>query len=263
MVATVTGPGPLFASVPRARGAWPVTATSVLLTLLAVACGGNPLPGEGGSQGGSLGAPRPAAAAGASPSAGKTESGETVTPPFAVSGDLAGLLVVWFDEQGAHSAGTRADIPEAHRQVVRIDSLAVAPDKRLDSEHVYVADVRAPGRDGRYAVRKQTRAWLEAQAEALAPAAPAPDQASADVTLYGASWCGACKATARYFEQKGIAFTEKDIEKDPAAQAEMLKKAQAAGKTPRGVPVIDFRGNILLGFDRNAIDRLIAQQKPI
>jgi glutaredoxin len=251
MVATVTGRRPLLVA---------------LLAMLALACGGNPLPGEGGSQAAS----GPAGVGSAPPGAGKGQSGdsgEAVTPPFSVSGELEGLLVVWFDEQGAHTAGKRADIPEAHRQVVRVDSLAVAPDKRLDADHVYVADVRAPGANGRYPVRKATRAWLEAQAEALAPSAPPPGElpsgTSADVTLYGASWCGACKATARYFHEKGIAFTEKDIEKDSGAQAEMLKKAQAAGKTPHGIPVIDFRGNILLGFDRGTIDRLIAQQKPI
>jgi hypothetical protein len=43
----------------------------------------------------------------------------------------------------------------------------------------------------------------------------------------------------------------------------MRKKAAAAGKSPRGVPVIDFRGEIILGFDRGAIDRLLAQPKAI
>lgn len=251
MVAAVMERSQLLASPARVRRVW------VLVALLALGCGGNPLPGEGDSQG--TAGP---SADGTSQRAGAPESGEPVTPPFAVSGELEGLLLVWFDSEGAHSAGKRADIPEPHRQLVRVDSLAVAPDERLDAEHVYVADVRAPGADGRYPVRKHTRAWLEAQAEALAPAAPL-DQASSDVTLYMASWCGACKAAARYFEEKGIAFTEKDIEKDAAAQAEMRRKAQAAGKTPRGVPVIDFRGNLILGFDRSAIDRLIAQQKPI
>ena len=226
--------------------------------VLALGCGGNPLPADGTSSDGTAGP----SAEGAGQAAVKAANGEAVTPPFAVSGELEGLLVVWFDAEGAHTAAKRSDIPEQHRQHVRVDSLAVAPDKRLDAEHVYVADVRTPGEGGRYPVRKQTRAWLEAQLEALAPAAPPPGQSS-DVTLYMASWCGACKATARYFDEKHVAYTEKDIEKDAAANAEMHKKAEAAGKTPRGIPVIDFRGEILLGFDRGAIDRLIAQQKPI
>jgi hypothetical protein len=62
---------------------------------------------------------------------------------------------------------------------------------------------------------------------------------------------------------RSVPFVEKDIEKDAQANAEMLQKARAAGKTPRGVPVIDFRGQIILGFDQQAIDRLIARGTPL
>jgi glutaredoxin len=74
-----------------------------------------------------------------------------------------------------------------------------------------------------------------------------------------ASWCGACKAAAKYLRSRDVPFVEKDIEKDRAAASEMQAKAQAAGKTPRGVPVIDFRGTILLGFDQQALSTLIDQ----
>jgi glutaredoxin len=181
-------------------------------------------------------------------------SGELVSPPFAVRGELEGLLLVWFDEQGTHSAARRSEIPEARRSTVRIDSLAVPPEQRLDPEHVYVADLTREAGAG-YPVRKRPRAWFEAQVQALRPS-PA-QTASADVTIYMASWCGACRSAAAFLRSRDVAFVEKDVEKDPTANDEMLRKARAAGKTPRGVPVIDFRGNILLGFDRGALERLI------
>lgn len=220
-----------------------------------VGCGGNPLPkGEG----------EPGAAPGKA-GASKHEAGEAVTPPFALSGELDGLMLTWFDDKGLHTASTRSEIPEANRKQVRVDSLDVAPEKRLDSEHVYVADLSAPGANGSYAVRKHTRVWFEARADALGAPVPMPAApgSGGDVTLYSASWCGACKAAARYMNSRGVPFVEKDIEKDSAANSEMQKKAQAAGKTPRGVPVIDFRGNIILGFDQSAIDRLISTGKAI
>jgi hypothetical protein len=62
---------------------------------------------------------------------------------------------------------------------------------------------------------------------------------------------------------RNVAFTEKDIEKDAQANAEMLQKARAAGKTPRGVPVIDFRGHIVLGFDQQQLDQLIDKYKAL
>jgi hypothetical protein len=37
----------------------------------------------------------------------------------------------------------------------------------------------------------------------------------------------------------------------------MMRKAQAKGLSPRGVPVIDFRGEIMLGFDQARLEGLI------
>jgi len=194
------------------------------------------------------------AATGDEQSAVLEQAGEAVIPPFDVKGELDGLLLVWFDQEGQHTAARASEVPEAHRAHVRIDSLAVAPDKRLDAEHVYVADLRQPKADGSYAVQKRTRAWLDAHVQSLAPAPAAP---SGTVTIYMASWCGACKAAAAYLRSRDVPFVEKDIERDASAAAEMQQRAQAAGKTPRGVPVIDFRGEILLGYDQGALAKLI------
>jgi glutaredoxin len=189
-----------------------------------------------------------------------------VSPPFTVQGELEGLLLIWIDEHGAHTASRRSDIPEAHRARVRIDALNVAPDKRLDPDHVYVADLTAPGKDGRYPVRETTRAWFDAQVVASRP--PSPSAAEADpngsgVTIYMASWCGACRAAASYLRSRNVPFEERDIEKDADANSEMLRKARAAGKSPSGVPVIDFQGQLILGFDRDALARLIDRSSPI
>jgi glutaredoxin len=198
----------------------------------------------------------------AAPAAAVSEA-EVVRPPFAVRGELEGLLLVWFDEEGPHPAQRRADVPEAHRQYVRVDSLAVAPDDRLDPAFVYLADLRAPGADGSYVVRRVARDSFEALlAEARGAAAAAIAQAgdaNADVVVYGASWCGACRQAEAYLRARGVPFVEKDVERDPGAQEEMMRKATAQGLRPTGIPVIDVRGRILLGFDRGAIDRLLAQ----
>jgi glutaredoxin len=220
---------------------------SLALVLLLSACG-NPV-GEDGAAG----------AKGGAEASAPSGRGEVVTPPFEVRGELEGLLLVWFDERGTHSAARRSEVPEARRSIVRVDSLAVAPERRLDPEHVYVADLSREAGAG-YPVRRQPRAWFEAQVEAARPRAEAA-QGSGDVTLYSASWCGACRSAAAFLRSRNVPFVEKDIEKDPAANDEMLRKARAAGKTPRGVPVIDFRGNILLGFDRGALERLIGSLK--
>lgn len=55
----------------------------------------------------------------------------------------------------------------------------------------------------------------------------------------------------QYFESRHIDFIEKDIEADESARNELLEKVHGEF---RGVPVIDIKGTIVLGFDRPKID---------
>lgn len=175
--------------------------------------------------------------------------------PFDVSGEGEGLLLVWYDAQGIHTAVKRSDIPEASRAKVRVDSLRVAPQARLDPDQIYVADLRTPAADGHYPVRQASRAWFDAQVDREKPAAP--EAKPEDVVIYKAAWCGACKAAAGYLKQRHVEFVEKDVEKDPGAAAEMQRKASAKGLRPTGVPVIDYHGELLLGFDKQRLNTLI------
>jgi glutaredoxin 3 len=220
-----------------------------------VACG-NPIPGQEGAGA----APSPVRVA---PNR-QSEQGEPAAPGFVVRGELEGMLLVWFDQQGLHTAKRRSEIPEARRRQVRVESLRAAPGQRLDPDHVYIADLSKPGANDSYSVRTHTRAWFDAQVDAARPTAEASTVAGdGRVTIYKASWCGACRAAAKYLQSRHVAFVEKDIEQDSEANAEMLRKARAAGKQPSGVPVIDFRGQIVLGFDQATLDRLIGDNQAI
>jgi glutaredoxin len=183
-----------------------------------------------------------------------------VTPPFQVQGEAEGLLLVWYDAEGAaHSAHGRTEVPEESRARVRVDSLEVAPDQRLDPAFMYVADLRKANADGSYEVRKVEREVFE---RFISKPSPKPESAAlasaSDVIIYGASWCGACKQAKRFFHDKGVAFIEKDIEKEPGARSEMLEKARAQGVSTQGIPVIDVRGKLMAGFDPNTVERLLA-----
>ncbi len=72
-------------------------------------------------------------------------------------------------------------------------------------------------------------------------------RANAKVVLYTTDWCGYCKQTKRFLDQKGIAFQEFDIEKD----AEARKAYEALGG--RGIPLIDVNGTLIRGFDPDEI----------
>ena len=44
------------------------------------------------------------------------------------------------------------------------------------------------------------------------------------VLMYSAPWCRDCRETKRYLNTHGIAFTEIDVEADPTASAEVLRR---------------------------------------
>lgn len=55
-----------------------------------------------------------------------------------------------------------------------------------------------------------------------------------------------------YFKSKGVDYSEKDVTMDHAAAQEMVAKSGQLG-----VPVIDFDGTVVVGFDRPKIDTLL------
>lgn len=215
---------------------------------------------------------------------------EFVEPPFKVSGNLKGLHLVWFDGEGVHTAKSRDGIPEESRGRVRVESLTRSPEDVTEDSSVFVADVRVPLPGGSYPVQRVRRAvferWVveatgegarrrareeeelrafkqaeqakerDAKAERAAPGGGV--RADVKVVMYRTSWCGYCKKAARYFTSKNVPFTEKDIEKDPAAGREMKEKLARANLSGNGVPVIDVDGTIIQGFNQPAIERALS-----
>jgi glutaredoxin 3 len=57
-----------------------------------------------------------------------------------------------------------------------------------------------------------------------------------------------------YLSQKGIPFLDYDVSRDSAAAQEMVNRTGQ-----RGVPVIIIDGQIVVGFDRPQLDRLLSQ----
>jgi glutaredoxin len=73
------------------------------------------------------------------------------------------------------------------------------------------------------------------------------------VELYTTSWCPTCQKARAYFQQRGIAFKEYDVEKDPAA-AERRKRIDPG----RRVPLAVINGQKILGFSASAYRTALA-----
>jgi glutaredoxin 3 len=72
------------------------------------------------------------------------------------------------------------------------------------------------------------------------------------VNVYSTPACVYCKMAKKYLETKNISYNDIDVSADREAAAEMVEKSGQ-----RGVPVIDFNGTIIVGFDKSRIDSLI------
>lgn len=86
--------------------------------------------------------------------------------------------------------------------------------------------------------------WSAKQATATVASGAQPE-----VTLYATEWCGYCAATRKLFEEKGIAYTELDVEKTSAGY-EGHKKLGG-----NGVPLIVIGDEVIRGFDERALHK--------
>lgn len=90
-------------------------------------------------------------------------------------------------------------------------------------------------------------------AAAQGKAQTAPNAAPGPVVMYATSWCPYCAKARAYFGKKGIAYTEYDVEKSPAANAEFKRLGG------RGVPLILVGREKMSGFSEEGFDALLAR----
>jgi glutaredoxin len=68
-----------------------------------------------------------------------------------------------------------------------------------------------------------------------------------EVIMYSLTTCGHCKLMARELQNANIAFTEKFIDADSDAKAELYSKLAKANMAPRtiGMPTLDVHGTMM------------------
>ncbi len=69
------------------------------------------------------------------------------------------------------------------------------------------------------------------------------------ITVYSATWCAFCHAAKEYLDKLGVAYTDKDVDADLDSAREAVEKSGQ-----RGIPVLDIKGTVIVGFDRPRID---------
>jgi arsenate reductase-like glutaredoxin family protein len=206
-----------------------------------------------------------------------TPAEQAQLPPLEVKKD-ASWLFTYVDAKAQFTTVDKLDdVPAGARRLVRVvDPTKEAPDRR-DTTNVYVIDADELARTGKATARVMSRQAFETGALAQLPPGESsllgdrPDGGDGDagatpsadgppvVTVYGTSWCGACREARRYLSARKIPFADKDVEKDPAAARELQEKAAKLGIPTDRVPILDVRGRLLIGFDQARVEALLGQ----
>lgn len=202
-------------------------------------------------------------------------------PALSIGDDTPNLMLTWVDEKGETHVELRpGDVPAEGRSLVRV---VVADREEGTKDLFYVADLTKKAGDGTYLAQTMPRrAWeamIEKRREAYiaktAPPAPVPSARSSaspaappspggavtglTAIIYGADWCKPCHEAASYLKSRGVQVIEKNVEKSEAAENEMRSKLTKSGQHGGSIPVIDVRGQIVVGFSQSALDRAIAR----
>jgi len=76
--------------------------------------------------------------------------------------------------------------------------------------------------------------------------------AAKDVKIYTTSSCGYCHMAKDFFKEHSIKYTEFDVGMDAVKRNEMLEKTGQMG-----VPVIDINDEIVIGFNKEKLSKLL------
>jgi len=72
------------------------------------------------------------------------------------------------------------------------------------------------------------------------------------IITYTLSWCPHCNALKQYLKDKKLEFENIDVEQNEDAAEEIIEKTGQSG-----FPIIDIDGEILIGFDKEKIEKLL------
>lgn len=73
-------------------------------------------------------------------------------------------------------------------------------------------------------------------------------KAEPEIIVYSTPTCPYCHHAKQFLKENKADFKEIDVSKDQGAAQEMVEKSGQMG-----VPVLDVKGTIIVGFDREAI----------
>lgn len=72
------------------------------------------------------------------------------------------------------------------------------------------------------------------------------------VKIYSTPTCPYCEMAKEYFKENNVKYEEYDVSSNEVAQKEIIAKSHQMG-----VPVIEIDGKIIVGFNRDELDKAL------
>lgn len=137
----------------------------------------------------------------------------------------------WVDAKGTvRFARSLAEVPPAWRE--RAGQIAMSSD-----------DMIRPAQPARGARTRSRAAYSEPE--------PASN-ASHDITIYTAPWCGWCRKTIAFLDERGVDYVNKDIDADPDHKDELREKSGGTS-----IPFVEIDDTQIRGYDPGQMAALL------
>ena len=75
-----------------------------------------------------------------------------------------------------------------------------------------------------------------------------------NIIVYSTISCPWCHKAKEFLKEKGVAYKDVNVGADQEAANEMVEKSGQMG-----VPVIDIDGKIIVGFDKEELEKVLAE----
>ena len=73
------------------------------------------------------------------------------------------------------------------------------------------------------------------------------------MVVYTTAWCGWCRKTLAFLDERGVRYVNKDIEANDWNRDELIEKT---GRT--SIPVVEINGEIIRGYNAERMEQLLA-----
>lgn len=73
-----------------------------------------------------------------------------------------------------------------------------------------------------------------------------------EVVIYTTPWCGWCRRTRAFLDERGVRYMDKNIEANDAYRDELIRKTGRAS-----IPVVEIGGELIRGYNERAMEALL------